>query len=48
MLLLFFCLEQIPYEMPVIILKQTLKMKFKLFMSQLKNADISWSPYLKE
>jgi len=36
-----FCYVQIPYEMPVIILKETLKIKLKLFISQLENADIS-------
>ena len=34
--------------MPVIILKQTSKMKLKLFISQLENDDISQSPYLKD
>jgi len=34
--------------MPVINLKQTFKMKLKLFISQLENADITWSPCLKE
>jgi len=27
--------------MPIIVLKQTFKMKLKLFISQLENADIS-------
>jgi len=43
-----FCFVQIPYEMPVIILKQTFKMKLKLFISWLENADISLSSYLKK
>jgi len=34
--------------MPVIILKQTFKMKLKLFISQSENDDISLSPYWKE
>ena len=34
--------------MPVIILQETLTIKLKLFISQLENADISWSPYLVE
>ena len=34
--------------MPVINLKQTFKMKLKLLISQLENADITWSPCLKE
>ena len=34
--------------MLVIILKQTFKIKLKLFISQPENDDINWSPYLKE
>jgi len=34
--------------MHVIILKETLKIKLKLFISQLENADISQPPYSKE
>ena len=41
MFLVIFCFEQTPYEMPVIILKQTFKMILKLDISKLEKDDIS-------